>query len=163
VRPLLYDFPQDARAVAIDDAFMLGPDVLVSPVLEEGARERSVYLPEHEGGWYDWHEGRHFPGGAVATVAAPLGRLPVFLRAGALIPLGSATGIGDRREILVCGLVEGATGELYEDDGETSDWRGAGATLIRFRVRGGEIDVRQEGNAQLDFNEIAIRYLPAGA
>lgn len=160
VRPLLYDFPQDARAVAVDDAFMLGPDVLVAPVLEEGARERSVYLPEHEGGWYDWHEGRHFPGGAVATVAAPLGRLPVFLRAGALIPLGDAAGIGERREILVCGLVEGATGELYEDDGQTSDWRGKGATVIRFRVRGGEIDVRQEGGTELDFDEIAIRYLP---
>ena len=67
VRPLLYDFPQDAAAVTVDDVFMLGSDVLVAPVLEEGARERSAYLPQHEGGWYDWHDGKHYPGGVTVT------------------------------------------------------------------------------------------------
>ncbi len=157
IRPLLWDFPQDATAVKTDDAFMLGPDVLVAPVLEEGALERSAYLPEHAGGWYDWHTGKHFDGGASVTVPAPLGRLPVFVRAGALIPLGDPTGIGDLREVLVCGLVEGATGELYEDDGETADWRGTGGTLIRFRVRDGEIAITQEGEDAPFVDRIAIR------
>lgn len=159
IRPLLWDFPKDAIAAKADDAFMLGPDVLVAPVLEEAARERSIYLPEHEGGWYDWHDGKHFAGGAVATVAAPLGRLPVFVRAGALIPLGNPEGIDDQREVLVCGLVEGATGELYEDDGETVDWRGAGGTVIRFRVRGGEIAIEQEGADAPFVDRIAIRQI----
>lgn len=163
IRPLLWDFPQDATAVATDDAFMLGPDVLVAPVLEEGARERSVYLPVHAGGWYDWHTGKHFDGGAVVTVAAPLGRLPVFVRAGALIPLGNPEGIDDLREILVCGLVEGASGELYEDDGDTADWRGAGATVIRFKVKNGEIAVDQEGDRDPLFDRIAIRQIADGA
>jgi alpha-glucosidase len=159
VRPLLYDFPQDATAVKTDDAFMLGPDVLVAPVLEEGAQDRSVYLPAHPGGWYDWHEKKHHAGGAIVTVAAPLGRLPLFVRAGALIPLGDEAGIGELRELLVCGLVEGASGELYEDDGETADWRGNGATLIRFRVRDGEIEMTQEGGEALPFDRIAIRQI----
>ena len=135
------------------------PDVLVAPVLEEGATQRSVYLPAHPGGWYDGHDGRHFEGGAVVTVAAPLGRLPVFLRAGALIPLGDATGISAERDVLVCGLVEGATGELYEDDGDTADWRGAGWTVIRLKVSNGEIEMRQEGSKLPPFDRIAIRQI----
>lgn len=162
VRPLLYDFPQDAAATAIDDAFMLGPDVLVAPVLEEGARERSVYLPEHAGGWYDWHDGRHYPGGSVATVPAPLGRLPLFLRAGALLPLGNGARMDDRRELLVCGLVEGATGELYEDDGETADWRGDGSASIRFVVRGGELVIEQRQGTASSIDRIDIRNIEAG-
>lgn len=162
VRPLLYDFPQDPIAVKTDDAFMLGPDVLVAPVLEEGARERSVYLPDRAGGWYDWHDGRHYPGGAVATVAAPLGRLPLFLRAGALVPLGGAEGMDERREVLVCGLVEGATGELYEDDGETADWRGDGSATIRFVVRGGELAIEPGEGAASGPSRIEIRTIDAG-
>ncbi|WP_083533222.1 glycoside hydrolase family 31 protein [Bosea sp. WAO] len=156
VRPLFYDFPQDAAAVAVGDVFMLGPDVLVAPVLEEGARERSVYLPVHEGGWYDWHSGAHHPGGAVVTVDAPLGRLPLFLRAGALIPLGNRAQTDNWRGLLVCGLVEGATGELYEDDGETADWRGEGSTSIRFVVRGGELVIEQgqRGTGSVDSIDI---------
>jgi alpha-glucosidase len=136
--------------------------VLVAPVLEEGARERSVYLPQHEGGWYDWHDGRHYPGGATATVAAPLGRLPLFLRAGALIPLGNGERIGDEREVLACGLVEGATGELYEDDGETADWRGDGSALIRFEVRGGELAIQQVQGRAAGLTRIEIRSIAAG-
>lgn len=159
VRPLLYDFPRDASAVAVDDVFMLGPDVLVAPVLEEGARERAVYLPQHEGGWYDWHGGEHYPGGVTVTVPAPLGRLPLFVRAGALIPLGDAEGISTEREVLVCGVVEGASGELYEDDGETADWRGAGSTVLRFEVRNGEVAIEQQGEGKPAFSKIAIRQI----
>ena len=130
-----------------------------APVLEEGARERAVYLPQHEGGWYDWHTGEHYPGGVTVTVPAPLGRLPLFVRAGALIPLGDATKISNEREILVCGVVEGASGELYEDDGETADWRGAGATVFRFEVRNGEVAIEQQGEGKPRFNKIAIRQI----
>ena len=80
VRPLFYDFPDDRSALDVQDSFMLGPDILVAPVLEEGASDRQVYLPEHAGGWFDFHDGRHFEGGQTITVLAPLGRLPVFVR-----------------------------------------------------------------------------------
>jgi alpha-glucosidase len=95
----------------------------------------------------------------MVTVPAPLGRLPLFVRAGALIPLGDAKGISAEREVLVCGVVEGASGELYEDDGETADWRGTGSTLLRFEVRNGEVAIEQQGEAKPRFNKIAIRQI----
>jgi alpha-glucosidase len=86
VRPLFWDFPEDAGAKSVEDSFMLGPDLLVAPVLEQGETTRSVYLPAHPGGWYDWHDGSHYAGGSRVTVPAPLGRMPIFARAGAIVP-----------------------------------------------------------------------------
>ena len=108
VRPLFYDFPDDRSALDVQDSFMLGPDILVAPVLEEGASDRQVYLPEHAGGWFDFHDGRHFEGGQTITVPAPLGRLPVFVRCGAMIPVTRQTDRIDpradtQRELIVFG------------------------------------------------------------
>ncbi len=82
----------DAMAATVEDAFMLGPDLLVAPVLDEGATTREVYLPAHPGGWYDWHDGTAFEGGQTVTVVAPLGRLPLFARAGAIVPIEDGAG-----------------------------------------------------------------------
>lgn len=131
VRPLLWDFASDAIAATVEDAFMLGPDLLVAPVLDEGATTRQIYLPAHPGGWYDWHDGTPFEGGRTVTVAAPLGRLPVFARAGAIVPIEDATGL----TVVVFGAPDhGGSGVLYVDDGETSDWRNAGIA-VEFRLR----------------------------
>lgn len=105
---------------------MLGPDVLVAPVLEEGAVERQVYLPVNDGGWYDWHDNRHFAGGEVATVAAPLGRLPLFVRSGAIVPIEAGDGIGLRVFAAANGAASGA---LYLDDGRTAAWREQGRQI----------------------------------
>ena len=69
MRPQFYDFPDDRSALNVQDSFMLGPET-VAPVLEEGASDRQVYLPEHAG-WFDFNDGRHFEGGQTVTVAAP--------------------------------------------------------------------------------------------
>lgn len=131
VRPLLWDFASDAIATTVEDAFMLGRDLLVAPVLDEGATTREVYLPAHPGGWYDWHDGTPFEGGRTITVAAPLGRLPVFARAGAIVPIEDGTGL----TVIVFGTPDhGGSGFLYVDDGETSDWRNAGMA-VEFRLR----------------------------
>lgn len=131
VRPLFWDFAGDAGAADIEDAFMLGPDLLVAPVLEEGATERRVYLPAHDGGWYDWHDNRHYAGGEFVIVAAPLGRMPLFVRSGAVIPVDDGNGIGLR----VFGASHGgAAGDLYLDDGKTADWRETGR-LVRIHAQ----------------------------
>ena len=80
VTPLLYHFPKDPGARTIEDCFMVGPDFLVAPVLEQGETQRRVYLPSHPGGWYDFHTGAHHAGGGEIEVAAPLGHLPLFVR-----------------------------------------------------------------------------------
>ena len=126
VRPLLWDFASDATAVTVEDAFMLGPDLLVAPVLEEGATTREVYLPAHPGGWYDWHDGTAFEGGRIVTVAAPLGRLPLFARAGAIVPIEDENGL----TAIAFGTSDrGASSLVYVDDGETADWRSKGTAI----------------------------------
>ncbi len=86
MRPLFVDFPGDPPSWTVDDQFLFGPDVLVAPVAEPGVREREVYLPP--GSWVDAATGTEHSGGAVVTVAAPIERIPVFVRAGADVPLG---------------------------------------------------------------------------
>jgi alpha-glucosidase len=126
VRPLLWDFASDVTAVTVEDAFMLGPDLLVAPVLEEGATTREVYLPAHPGGWYDWHDGTAFEGGRIVTVAAPLGRLPLFARAGAIVPIEDENGL----TAIAFGTSDrGASSLVYVDDGETVDWRSKGTAI----------------------------------
>jgi alpha-D-xyloside xylohydrolase len=86
MRPLFFDFPDDAEGVAIDDQFLFGPDLLVAPVLHEGARSRPVYLPSGVS-WTDAWSGEVFDGGQSINADAPLERIPVYIRAGAEVPV----------------------------------------------------------------------------
>ena len=81
MRPLFFDFPRDKTAWEVEDAYMFGPDLLVAPVMEEGQREREVYLP---GGcrWTDANTKEVYEGGRRVTVPAPLDIIPVFVREG---------------------------------------------------------------------------------
>ncbi|MGB6119216.1 MAG: glycoside hydrolase family 31 protein, partial [Mesorhizobium sp.] len=88
IAPLFYHF-DDAQSRADADAFMLGPDVLVAPVVDEGARSVSVWLPPVEGGWVDFHTGKALGSGKTVRLDAPLGRLPLVVRAGAVLPLAT--------------------------------------------------------------------------
>ncbi len=138
VRPSFYDFPEDPRCVGQDDVFMLGSELLVAPVLAEGATTRRAYLPVTPGGWHALGDGTPHPGGEIVEVAAPLGRLPIFVRAGAMIAVTDqlhtvdpATDTG--RSLLVFGEAA-REAILYEDDGETAAWREHGLRL-RFTRR----------------------------
>jgi alpha-D-xyloside xylohydrolase len=86
MRPLFFDFPGDERAWSVDDAFLFGPDVLVAPVLESGARQREVYLPAGSTWNNAWTDEEH-AGGAAVGAEAPLDRIPLFLRDGARLPI----------------------------------------------------------------------------
>ncbi|MBR3927483.1 MAG: glycoside hydrolase family 31 protein [Clostridia bacterium] len=82
MRPLFYNFPKDKKAWDIADAYMYGGDVLVAPIFEAGATERSVYLPEGAN-WVDAEMGNVYAGGRTVTVCAPVDVIPVFVREGA--------------------------------------------------------------------------------
>ncbi|SDP61677.1 alpha-D-xyloside xylohydrolase [Klenkia soli] len=86
MRALFLQFPDDPRCWEVEDQFLLGPDVLVAPVLAAGVRERSVYLPAGAD-WVDAWDGTEHAGGTTVTVAAPLDRIPVLLRAGSGVDL----------------------------------------------------------------------------
>jgi alpha-glucosidase len=137
VRPLGMDFPDDAQARAEQDSFLLGDGLLVAPVLDQGATARSVYLPAHPHGWYDFHSGQWLSGGQEITVDAPLGRIPLFAAGGSMIVVSDKLDAIDPRQDMVRGLrvfahrqAAFSIAELYDDDGVTPDWdRGAGRLL----------------------------------
>jgi alpha-D-xyloside xylohydrolase len=79
MRPLFFEFPDDPRCYEVEDQFLLGPDILVAPVLEHGATSRSVYLPVGPT-WYHALTGEPHGGGEKLQVLAPLDRIPVFVR-----------------------------------------------------------------------------------
>lgn len=128
IRPLLWHWPDDPRAVEADDAFLLGPDVLVAPVLEEGATTRAVYFPAHPGGWVCFHDGTTYAGGRVHDVPGPMGRLPLFVRAGAVLPLADGDG---RAEAVAFGQAAQESCDVYQDDGTETGWAALAPTALR--------------------------------
>ena len=98
IRPTFYDFSADESCFADSDDFMLGADLLVAPVVTQGAQQRAVYLPAGPTAWFDFYAGTRLAAGQWHTVAAPLGRLPLFARADASIPMARAVGAVPRHD-----------------------------------------------------------------
>jgi alpha-D-xyloside xylohydrolase len=133
LRPLVMDFPGDARARRVSDQFLFGRSLMVSPVTTYKAREREVYLPAVAGGWYDFWSGKTVTqnvtlnGGTLtvpsAMAAAPFDEMPVHVRAGAIVPLGPEMQYTTEKaaDPLTVVVYTGADGDfsLYEDDGVT--------------------------------------------
>jgi alpha-glucosidase len=84
MRPVWYEFPNDKQTYLISDIYMVGSDLLVAPVVKEGMRNRDVYLPAGAA-WINWWTGERLEGGKQYRVDAPIDRLPLFIRAGAVI------------------------------------------------------------------------------
>ena len=131
MRPLLLDFPDDPVAWGLDDQYCLGRDLLVAPVVAEGATSRRLYLPR--GCWYDFWTGAVVEGGQWLDVAVPLERIPVFVRAGAVVPLnlgaggklGDDVGVGLEPAVLTLQVYPGAAeeGEVVLADHTRVRWR----------------------------------------
>lgn len=84
-RPLVYNYQYDSNTHELDDQYLLGENLLVAPVLEPGAVDRSVYLPEGE--WFNWHTGEIIDGGQRFTTPSPAELIPMFAKAGAVVPM----------------------------------------------------------------------------
>ncbi len=117
-RALVLDFPDDPQTWAIDDQYLAGGDLLVAPVVA-GESEREVYLPE--GGWFDFWTGGKMAGKQRVKVSAPIDRIPVFVRAGALLPLAEPSAHTEHPDAFTLAVRVYGSGErpfvLYEDDG----------------------------------------------
>ena len=96
IRPTFYDFADDAQCFEDSDDFMLGAWLLVAPVVQAGQTQREVYLPQLKAGeaWFDFETGQRFEAGKTHTVAAPLNKLPLFARQGAVIECAAPQGGG---------------------------------------------------------------------
>jgi len=120
-RPLVMDFRSDAKTWNISDEFLFGPSLLVSPVVKEGATHREVYLPATTR-WYDFWSGEQVEGGHEIEVEAPLDKLPLYIRAGAIVPMGPQVEYADEKPDgpVELRIYRGADGsfDLYDDAGD---------------------------------------------
>ena len=132
LRGLPMDFPDDPAVRDLSDQWLLGPALMPCPVYEYKARSREVYFPA--GGWYDFYTGEKIPGNQRRTVAAPYERMPLYVRAGSIVPVGPALEWSDQKpaDNLLLLVYAGADAHftLYEDDGLTYGYeRGEYSTI----------------------------------
>jgi alpha-D-xyloside xylohydrolase len=133
MRPLVFDFASDRDALDIPDQFMFGPDLMVAPVTRAGASFRSVYLPG-DAPWYDFWTGKRLAAKSTVAADAPLDTLPLFVRAGSILPLGPVVQYADAapNAPLELRIYRGADGHftLYDDAGDGFGYeRGERATV----------------------------------
>ena len=155
MRALWLHHPDEAEAVKRSDEFLWGRDLLVAPVIAKGATERKVYLPR--GKWFDWWTGEAREGGHKITRAVDIATLPLFVRAGAIIPLDpvrqfTAQPVTEPTELRI---YPGADGDytLYDDDGHSMDYLKQDGARTRFlwndAARTLTIEPANEGGARL--------------
>ena len=172
LRPTFLDHEHDANTFAETDDFMLGKELLVASVVEQGQRQREVYLPANESGWCDFYSGKWFAGGQSIKLDAPLDRLPLLVRAGAALPMSQRTAYVDQqqdkvRELHIFPSPAAATsyGMLFEDDGESHGWKEGNALWLSWEIKtDGEkisIDFTQRGDFKPAWDSLGI-VLPAG-
>ena len=133
MRALVFDFPNDRTARESRDEFLFGPSVLVCPVTKPGATTRPVYLPSGTS-WTDFWTGQTLTGGRTITAPAPIAQMPLYVKAGTILPLGPtlqyvAEKPADPIELRVYRGADGAF-TLYEDEGDNTNYeRGQYATI----------------------------------
>jgi alpha-glucosidase len=172
-RPLVYDHQYDPAVRDLDDEFLLGADLLVAPVFVAGATARHVYLPE--GGWYDWHTDEAVRGRRWVLVDTPMERIPIFARAGAVIPMWPEAPVSTDgyhpAAIELHLFVPHADGThrsfLQEDDGASFAALEGARYRTTFEVtrRGDRVTVRAEveGDGYPEFAREAFRLVVHGA
>ncbi|HTW44071.1 MAG TPA: TIM-barrel domain-containing protein [Acidobacteriaceae bacterium] len=133
MRPLVMDWRTDPKVWNIGNEFMFGPDILVNPVTEQGATARYVYLPPAPE-WYDFWTGKSMPGDQRFNAPAPLDRIPLYVEAGSILPMGPEIDYAAEKPDapIDMRIYPGADGHfvLYEDQGDTYNYeKGERATI----------------------------------
>jgi alpha-glucosidase len=160
-RPLVFDHQDDPLARDLDDEYLFGPDLLVAPVVAAGVTERRVYLPA--GTWVDWYDGSVRTGPGFVTAVAPMERIPLYARGGAVIPMwpqapDHADGYQPRSTELQVVVPAGDgthTSLLVEDDGATTAAEGGAFRRTVFTlIRAGRtvaVQARTSGDGYPEF------------
>jgi alpha-D-xyloside xylohydrolase len=135
MRPLVMDYSADKNVENVGDQFMFGPALMVCPVYTYEAREREVYFPEGAN-WYDFYTGQVIQGGQNLKVDAPYDRIPLYIREGAIIPVGPEIQYTDEKpaETIVLYVYRGQDGNftLYEDEGVNYNYEKGAYSNIPF-------------------------------
>jgi alpha-D-xyloside xylohydrolase len=137
MRPLVMDFSPDRKALEQKYEYMFGPSLLVAPVLAPGVKTWDVYLPENRAGWYDFWTGKKTIGGQIVKVNSPIEQIPLFVKAGSILPLGpkkqfTSEKVEDITELRIYNGAD-ASFKLYEDDGVSYGYEKGEYTIIPIR------------------------------
>jgi alpha-glucosidase len=134
MRPLVLEYPDDPATYGVDDEYLFGSDLLLAPVLREGAATRDVYLPK--GIWADVESGRAYDGGRTYTLPVTMDSIPLFARAGAFLfrqPVVQYSGQMPGQPLIVeVYAADHGEGTLYEDDGISLEYRQGNSMTRRF-------------------------------
>ena len=149
MRALFMDFPDDPRAADIPDEYMYGPAFLVAPVTEQGATHRTVYLPAGCD-WYNYWTNERLHGGQTIVADAPIDTLPLFVRAGSIVPLGSEVESAQQpSKIASVRVYPGANGKftVFQDDGNTYAYEKTGGSITKLIWDDAAQQLQHEGAA----------------
>jgi alpha-D-xyloside xylohydrolase len=130
------DFSNDPNVYNIPDQFMFGKEMMICPVTKPGALSRSVYLPKATGNWVDFWTGKKYQPGTNIQANAPLETIPIFVKAGSIIPMGPFMQYANEKkaDTLELRVYTGTNGkfELYEDEGDNFNYKQGKYSLIGF-------------------------------
>lgn len=169
LRPLFLDFPDDPACRDRQFDFMLGPDLLIASVIEQGATQRDVVLPEWPGGWWHLETGTWYPGGQCLDLPVALSSMPVFVKGGAVLPLSEgacrASPAAEQRRVLMAFPAPNGDAPylswMYDDDGVSPaalDGQHCLTRLVLSRdAQGTQLDWTVTGDRPPHFDQVEIR------
>ncbi len=134
MRALFMDFPNDPNVTDLRDEYMFGPAFLVAPVTDQGATTRMVYLPTGTD-WYNYWTNERVHGGQTIKVDAPIDALPLFVRAGSIVPVGEPVlSTNEKQNLAKVVVYPGADVDftLYDDDGKTYEYEKGASTITHL-------------------------------
>ena len=151
MRPLWMDFPNDAKVADIGTQYMFGPAFLVAPVTQQGQTEKDVYLPAGSD-WYNYWTNEKLAGGRWVKVAAPIEQIPLFVKAGSIVPFGAEIqSTASKQAIAEIRVYPGKDGAfaLYDDDGVSYDYEKNKGTQVRLQWNDAAGRLTVGGDAEL--------------
>ncbi|MCR4739937.1 MAG: DUF5110 domain-containing protein [Lachnospiraceae bacterium] len=175
MRSLLFDFPDDEEVKGISDEYLFGPSLLVAPVYEpmyyhkdsleikDHAKIRRVYLPKGFG-WYDFFTEEYHEGGKWIEADAPIGKIPVFVREGSILPLSGDISYADEGvgEVDLIHVYTGSDADfsLYLDDGDGYEFEDGKYSFVdlEYREETGKLSYREPGDTHTD-RDFTVRYI----
>jgi alpha-glucosidase/alpha-D-xyloside xylohydrolase len=170
MRPLWLHYPDDEQAIPRGNEYLWGRNILVAPVTEKGATERTLYLPE--GQWYDFWTGERHTGGREITREVALATMPLYVRAGAIVPLDPVRQHTSQQvdQPTTVRIYTGADGEFrwYEDDGASLDYQKGQFAWTRLTWDDSErrLAIEADGGEQpagARARRLSVELMPSGA
>jgi alpha-D-xyloside xylohydrolase len=158
MRALFMDFPNDPKIANIQDEYMFGPALLVAPVVDQGSTAREVYLPAGTD-WYNYWTNEKLHGGETVTVSAPIDRIPLFVKAGSILPLGAPVeSTHDKQAIEKVKVYAGADSQfvLYNDDGTTYAYEKGDNQITTLKWNDAAGKLTQDGPKAWDENSNVV-------